>query len=335
MIDNNNRFKNFSDISQIMVDNKYRKSSEIAEEITKCTEKRYLGCDLSSLLSSLVIARTRETVSERAPKALPILDELIERLEEGYYDPPAKDIIAIAKDKLIYELEKILNSRLFGIYGLRSIRARVLKKLKPYNQSFTRDSLKSIEKLEEDYSPQSRGIFATIKGELIYKLEKVLRSPLFKIYGLKSIRIKILKRLNKPYSRPFINNILLAIRDHADKYIQPGDYNYEYDVSKFIDGLKFLLKDNVPRDIYKTYISILKGKFENPYLSTEERYKRYYKYLQRDNFSYLSFEEQLSRIREQQAIDYIHMGIGALMRHPGLGILTEKNKLEYLLFGYY
>jgi len=41
-----------------MADNEYKKSSEIAEGITKCTEERYQGFDLLSLLSSSEIART-------------------------------------------------------------------------------------------------------------------------------------------------------------------------------------------------------------------------------------------------------------------------------------
>lgn len=203
-----------------MVDNKYRKSSEIIEEIEKCAEKRYQGCDLQSLLFSLVKASTQETVSERAPKTLPLLDELIKRLEEEHY------------------------------------------------------------------------------------------------------------------SQQFIGSILLAIEDYANKYIQPGDHNYEYNVDKFIDGLKYLLKDDVLKDIYETYILILEGEFENPYLSAKERYKRYYepfeiyKYgrLSRltPNFPFLSSEERLSITRKEQARDYIHMGIEALMHSPDRGMLTVK-----------
>jgi len=133
--------------------------------------------------------------------------------------------------------------------------------------------------------------------------------------------------------------MLSAIRDYVDKHIKPEDRDYEYKVGKFIDGLKYLLRDGVLRDVHETYILILNGKFENLYLSVEEKYKRYYRHLHRDdytlNFSSLSFEEQLSRIREQQAEDYIHMGIEALMRSPGLGILTTKNRLKYLLLGYF
>jgi len=55
-------------------------------------------------------------------------------------------------------------------------------------------------------------------------------------------------------------------------------------------------------------MEILKGKFENPYESSRKKYERYYKHLHHDdyilNVSYQSFEEQLSMIREQQAIEY-------------------------------
>jgi hypothetical protein len=211
-----------------MVDNKYRKSSEIIEEIEKCAEKRYQGCDLQSLLFSLVKASTQETVSERAPKALPILDELIKRLEEEHY------------------------------------------------------------------------------------------------------------------SQQFIGSILLAIEDYANKYIQPGDHNYEYNVDKFIDGLKYLLKDRVLGDIYETYILILEGEFENPYSSAKERYKRYYepfeiyKYGRLTlNFPSLFSEGRLSIMRKEQARDYIHMGIEALMHSPDLGMSTVKNRLESYPGGIY
>ncbi len=143
----------------------------------------------------------------------------------------------------------------------------------------------------------------------------------------------------KPYGRPFASNILLSIKEYVRTYIHPEGSEYEQKVSRLKSGLKYLSEGNVLNDVYETFTAILGGKFENPYLSVEERYRRYYKHLHRDdytlNVSYLSFEEQLSRIREQQAIDYIRMGIEALMHSPGLGILTAKNRLEYLLLGYF
>jgi len=143
----------------------------------------------------------------------------------------------------------------------------------------------------------------------------------------------------KPYGRPFASNILLSIKEYVGTHIHPEGSEYERKVSRLKDGLKYLSEGNALNDVYETFTAILKGKFENLYLSIEERYERYYKHLHRDdyklNFSFLSFEEQLSMMREQQAIDYIRMGIEALMRSPGLGILTVKNRLESLLLGYF
>jgi len=142
----------------------------------------------------------------------------------------------------------------------------------------------------------------------------------------------------KPYGQPFASNILSSIRKYVETYIHPESSEREWKIRKLRGGLKYLLEDNVLNDVYETVIAILKGKFEDPYESTEEKYKRYYRYLHRDdyilNVSYLSFDEQLSMIREQQAREYIRRGIIALMHAPGLGILTKKNKLECLLSGY-
>jgi len=143
----------------------------------------------------------------------------------------------------------------------------------------------------------------------------------------------------KPYGRPFASHILLSIEKYVRTYINPTDTEYIEKVDRLKGGLKYLLRGDALNDVYETFIAILKGEFENPYLSIKERYKRYYNHLHRDdytlNFSYLSFEEQLSRIRERQARDYIHMGIEVLMHSPYLGMVTIKNRLESYLLGIY
>ena len=132
----------------------------------------------------------------------------------------------------------------------------------------------------------------------------------------------------KPYGRPFANNILSSLKEYVKTYIHPEDSEHEWKIRRLIDGLEYLSEGNVLNDIYETYVAILKGKSEDPYESTEEKYERYYRYLHRDdnifNVSKLSFDEQLAMIRKEQAREYIRRGIIALMRAPGLSILTEK-----------
>jgi hypothetical protein len=149
---------------------------------------------------------------------------------------------------------------------------------------------------------------------------------------------ELIKKLRKgfyswsnPNGQQFASRILLGIREYVKTYIHPEDPEHKWKVYRLIGGLKYLLKDGVLNDVYETFVAILNGKFEDPYESVREKYERYYKHLRLD----LSFEEQLSRIREQQAREYIRRVIMTLMSDPGLGILTQKNKLEYLLFGYY
>jgi len=136
----------------------------------------------------------------------------------------------------------------------------------------------------------------------------------------------------KPYGQLFASKILLSIEEYVETYIHSEDPEREWKVYRLINGLNYLLEGNVLNDIYETFMAILKGKFEDPYESPIERYERYYKHLNPiSKFPYQSFREQLSKIMNEQANEYIRRGIIALMSVPSLGILTEKNKLESLL----